>query len=61
MQSHKFESFEKAIAYLEKRGTPTYRGWIGQMEGYHLYSFISQIGIKYLLEVYKNGLVRIKE
>jgi hypothetical protein len=61
MQQHQFESFEAALAYLNERGTPTYWGWIGQLEGYYLYTFVAQTGIKYTLAVYKNGKVEIRE
>lgn len=58
-EQHKFESYEAAMIYLNERGTPTYWGWEGQTEGYYVYSFVANTGIKYSLAVHKDGLVRI--
>jgi hypothetical protein len=60
MRQHQFESYEVAKAYLEERGTLTYWGWEGQMDGYYVYTFVAKNGIKYHCDVFKDGLVRVR-
>lgn len=61
-EQHQFESYEAAIEYLKERDygdTLKYWGWGGQLDGYYTYTFTAKTGIKYLLAVSKDGLVRI--
>lgn len=60
MQSRKYHSFQEAITDLESKGTLKYWGWMGTIDGYYLYTFVIK-GVRYELEIYKVGLVKIKE
>jgi hypothetical protein len=59
MKSRKYPSYEAAIADLESKGKLEYGGWEGQLDGFYIYSFQLTGGLKYILFIYKNGLVKI--
>ncbi|MDB5055057.1 MAG: hypothetical protein JWM44_3107 [Bacilli bacterium] len=61
MKSRKYPSFNEAITYLKSKGDLKYWGWEGQTEGYYVYSYVTHKGVKWHIDIYKNGLIKYRE